>query len=369
MRILYDHQVFTWQRYGGISRYFYELITRMAVEPGVDVSLFLGMHVNQYGLERCRGSFADFWGIQRPAIPKTNKFFSGVNRLLFPRFLRRSCPDIYHATYYGQQGGQFDGARIITVYDMIHERFPSTFPWYDRTALNKRSSMNRADGIICISEATKRDVMELVGIPGDRITVIYLGSSLNAEVTEPPVIQRSYILYVGQRAGYKNFDRLAQAVARSEQIRRNFRLICFGGGPFTKGEQQRAMSLGIGNIVQHISGTDAILANLYKYAAVYVCPSLYEGFGIPTLEAMQMGCPVLVGRSSSLTEVAGPAGCYFDPNNSEDLSDKLETIVLNEGVRGRLTALGLAQAQLFSWDRCARETLEFYRSRLARGTG
>jgi glycosyltransferase involved in cell wall biosynthesis len=369
MRILYDHQVFNWQRYGGISRYFYELITRMTAEPDVDISLFLGMHVNRYGLERYRGSFVDFWGIRRPAIPRTNKLFSGVNRLLFPRFLRRSRPDIYHATYYAPQGGQFDGARIITVYDMIHERFPSAFPWYDRTARNKRSSMDRADGIICISESTKRDVMELVGIPGDRITVTYLGSSLNAAVTDPPLIEGSYILYVGQRAGYKNFERLAQAVARSEQVRRNFRIICFGGGPFTKGERERALSIGIGHIVQHITGTDAVLANLYKYAAVYVCPSLYEGFGIPTLEAMQMGCPVLVSRTSSLPEIAGPAGCYFDPTDSDDLSGKLEKIVLDEGVRGRLTALGLAQAQLFSWDRCARETLDFYRSRLARDAG
>lgn len=362
MRILYDHQVFTWQRYGGISRYFYELITRMAAEPGVDVALFLGLFINRYGLERHCSSFSRFWGVRRPAIPKTNKIVSWVNGALFPGFLRRSDPDVYHATYYAPQRGALRGVRIVTVYDMIHERFPGVHPWYDRTARNKRRAVERADGIICISEATKRDVMEILGIPSDRIAVTYLGNSLRADDSGPAAPPGPYVLYVGQRVGYKNFDLLLQAVARSGQLRRNFRIICFGGGPLTRSERMRAGSLGVADRVQQISGTDAVLANLYRSAAVYVCPSFYEGFGIPTLEAMQLGCPVLVSNRSSLPEVAGDAGCYFDPENADDLSDKLEQVLGEESVRSRMISLGLEQAGRFSWNRCAQETLGFYRT-------
>jgi len=363
LRILFDHQVFSWQQYGGISRYYYELITRLAAVPGVDISLFLGLFINRYGLELHRESFASFWGQQRPAIPMTNKIFSGINRLFFPSFLSRSCPDVYHATYYASPAVRFKGARIITVHDMIHERFRTLYPWHDQTIRVKKKATGQADGIICISEATKRDAMELLGIPEDRIAVIYLGSSLEATVSEPPLITQPYLLYVGQRYGYKNFDVLATAVARSEQIRRNFRLVCFGGGPFTKKEKERTDAMGIGTALQYISGDDAVLANLYRHASVYVCTSVYEGFGLPTLEAMHMGCPVLVGNAGSLPEVAGPAGCYFDPSESEDLKLNLEKILQDAEMQNRMRALGLERAKLFSWERCARETLDFYRSR------
>ncbi len=363
MRILYDYQVFSWQRYGGISRYYYELITRMTAVPGVDVALFMGLHINRYGLERYRDSCAFFWGTRWPAVPLTYTLFTGFNRVCFPGFLRRSRPDIYHPTYYARTERSFSGRRIITVFDMIHERCASGHPWSDRTVANKRRATSRADGVICISEATKRDVIEILKIPEDRLRVIYLGSSLAADGNAPPVVDAPYVLYVGERQGYKNFDCLARACARSEFVRRNLRLVCFGGGPFTKAERERAHSLGIGGIVRHVSGDDAVLANLYRHAAVHVCPSLHEGFGLPTLEAMQLGCPVLVADTSSLPEVAGPAGSYFDPTDSDDLSDKLEKVLHDQELRSRMVAIGLSRARMFSWDRCARETLDFYRDR------
>ncbi len=360
MNILYDHQVFSWQRYGGISRYFYELIIRLLGISDARISLFLGFHKNEYGLEEYRDAFEFFCGMKRPSMPKTTKAFTRLNDILFNIIASTLRRDIYHQTYYTKLIPGFTGKRIVTVHDMIHEHYPEYFGSNDFVAQNKRESVMRADGVICISQFTKNDLLRHYKVPENKIKVVYHGNSLNAEVIAPPLIGTPYILYVGQRDGYKNFELLLGAYAHSRRVNSQYRLVCFGGDRISSQERQKIAALGLSNKVVHQSGNDEVLANIYRYASVLVYPSLYEGFGIPPLEAMHYGCPVLSSNSSSIPEVVGDAGLYFNPGDQDALLSGLEKILSDTLYRNTLIQRGIQQEKKFSWDVCAKETLAFY---------
>ena len=366
MQVLYDYQVFSWQRYGGISRYFFELITRLAQAPEVAVSLFMGLHINRYGLERYQEQFRGFFGREHRLPPLMTKAVRLLNPPLFASFSRKLPVDVYHQTYYAMPPAPRDGKVILTVYDMIHERFPECFPATDLTRERKRHAVARADGIICLSQSGKQDLIEILGVPEDQIAVIPLANSLLLDVADPPHVAEPYVLFVGQRAGYKNFQRLAEAFASRPALPRHFKLVCFGGGAFTPDERETLRTLGLSERVMQLEGPDSLLANLYRYANCMVYPTLYEGFGFPPIEAMHYGCPVLVSRSSSIPEVVGEAGWYFNPRETEDIAEQLERVLGDDLLRKRLSILGPAREKAFSWDRCAEETQRFYRNVLSR---
>jgi len=361
LNILYDHQIFQAQGIGGVSRYFFELITRVARMPGVSVSVFQGLHINRCGLEMARSEFQSFFGIHRPEIPRTGRVFSAVNRLLFRRFASKSQADAYHATYYDDPYPSFRGMRVLTVYDMIHELFPDNFPG-DPTAQRKRLAVEKADRIIAISEATKRDLTRILGTPSEKIQVVYLANSLRSDPDEPVRGRTPYFLYVGNRAGYKNFDLTLEAFGRSSSLNKDFQFVCFGGPPLSAREQDRICTLGLQGRVAYSSGSDAALASLYKHAAFFICPSLYEGFGLPVLEAMHYACPVLCANTSSLPEVAGDAAMFFDPHNLESIINAMQEVAYSNEKRTALGQAGRVQEAKFSWDRCARETVGSYRT-------
>lgn len=361
MHILYDYQVFSWQRYGGISRYFYELITRLATTPEHAVSVFMGLHINRYGLDRFRSQFQSFYGQEHRLNPTLTRAVRLLNPTLFSNFARRQSADLYHQTYYATPTAPPGGKVVLTVYDMTHELLPDCFPARDRTRRLKRQAVARADGIICLSESAKRDLMALLDVPEDKIRVIHLANSLRCEAGLTPHVKDPYVLFVGQRAGYKNFKSLAEAFASRPNLAEDFRLICFGGGAFTPDEEAHLHALGIRDRVDVLEGTDTLLANLYRHAAAFVYPSRYEGFGLPPIEAMYYGCPVLVSRVSSIPEVVGDAGRYFDPDDREDLAFQLERLLRDDALRQELSAKGREREALFSWDRCAAETTRFYR--------
>lgn len=217
-----------------------------------------------------------------------------------------------------------------------------------------------SDAIICISQSTRIDLLSYYNVPEDRIRVIYLGNSLKFEVTSPRLIDGPYILYVGHRSGYKNFKLLLTAYANAHSVRNNFKLVCFAGGKFNTQEQELLRSLDLGNNIVAYAGTDEMLANLYKYAAALVYPSLYEGFGLPPLEAMHYGCPVLASKTSSISEVVGQAGLYFNPTSADDLIFHLDKLLHDDILRNELTKRGHKQELQFSWDVCAKETLMLY---------
>jgi len=370
MKILYDYTVFQFQRYGGISRYFYELITRLSTKEDVDISLFHGFHINEYALSDHKQNFDSYWGYKwkykKPAAKYMALILAIPNKILFDNYMRSSDVNIYHPTYYMIGLKQNRKAPIvITVYDMIHELYPDQFMDSRFVIKAKKRAISIANVIIAISENTKKDLIKIYDVPKTKIKVIYLASSLQSsnpigidELKKVYGLKRPYILYVGDRRTYKNFEVLLNSYITHFSYR--FDLVCFGGRKF-KTDELKNINNRIKNSIIQLNGSDDLLASLYKHAFCFVFPSLYEGFGIPPLEAMSMGCPVIASNASSIPEVVDNAAILFDPHLKDELIDAIESLY-DESKRNDLIKRGFEQEKKFSWDKMASETLDIYKS-------
>lgn len=367
MKIAFDQQVFLLQEYGGISRYLCSLVREFSVRPELQARIFAPLHFNR-NLASLESNLSSGQCLPR-LHPKLARLIMMASKALARQKISRFKPDIVHETYYSEDDFRPNLARrVLTVYDLIHERYPSLFVNSAATSRPKKVAANRADHVICISESTQRDVVEYCGVPEERTSVIYLGVDLDfvQAVTPTQTYQpRPFLLYVGARGGYKNFERLVRAFSRSERLRREFDLLCFGGGPLAVFEHELVVASGLRpNQVMQMGGGDDILAALYRQAAAFVYPSLYEGFGIPPLEAMAAGCPVICSNTSSLPEVVGEAAETFDPLDEDAMLTAMENVLDFPSRRNALIAAGRARYPLFTWEKCARETEVIYRKLL-----
>lgn len=363
MKILYDHQIFSTQHYGGVSRYFYEVAKRLSVVDGCDVTVFAPLHINDH-LGAASGIRVRGKRIRKPP------FSGGIIRIINSALTRTLVTtdksiDIFHETYFTRADRCPRSARrLITVYDMIHEKFTGYFSSRDATRHHKSHAVHRADHVICISENTRRDLIALLGVPEEKTSVVYLGHSLACPpgAIQPVPVSKPFILYVGSRAGYKNFDLLLRAFASSRSLQSDLAIICFGGGKATPAETSLAEALGLPpDRVIYMNGNDSALAGLYASARAFVYPSLYEGFGIPPLEAMSFGCPVICANTGSLPEVTGDAALLFDPASESALRAAMEAVVFSPAHAGRLKEKGLERIRMFSWEKCALDTLNVYK--------
>ena len=289
--------------------------------------------------------------------------YGAVNRAVEGTLVHWLKPDLVHETYYASKPAMTPGyKRVLTVYDMIHELFPAEFPANDRTPIDKASAVARADHIICISEHTRRDLIRILGVPHEKTSVIHLGISLSPTGTRGDLpVCRPFLLYVGARGGYKNFACLLRAYAASGRLLKEFDLLAFGGGPINTKEAEfiRQLSIPPENVRQ-VQGGDDVLEVLYRRAAAFVYPSLYEGFGLPPLEAMSFDCPVICSNASSIPEVVGNAALLFDPLSAEALGQAIAVVLDDAGLRQALIAKGRARINHFSWEKCAQLTMTVY---------
>ena len=368
MKIIFDQQIFSWQEYGGISRYIYELALGLASNSNQNVTVVSPLYVNQY-LKQAPKSLK-LLGLPTKKIPRTGRILRAVNWAISWPIMRYMKPDIVHETYYSGKCIAPKGTKVVlTVYDMIHERFSEQFPVLDTTSKEKAIAVSRADHIICISEHTRQDLINLLGVNPAKTSVVHLGFSLTSDSNEGEPLEvpkRPFLLYVGARGGYKNFDGLLQAYAASPKLKSSYDLICFGGGVFTLKEKLQLQKLGLQtDSVYQVSGDDFILASYYKVASAFIYPSMYEGFGIPPLEAMSFNCPVICSNVSSIPEIVGNAGFMFDPSSTQSIQFAIEKVLGDSALRASLVAYGQERLKVFGWERCAQETLDVYRKVLS----
>jgi len=363
MKIAFDYQIFAMQRYGGISRYFFELAKNIPLVKNSNsvASVTAPFYVNEY--LRNGADEIPVFGTYVPKIPFTGKLVRGVNASLSPIILNHFDPDILHETYYSKNSKPTQNPRrVVTVHDMIHELFPESFSTHDKTRELKKDSISRAEHVVCVSESTRQDLVRILNVDPKKTSVVHLGCSLSARSRQSRADnKRPYLLYVGSRDGYKNFSSFIEAYARSAMLRPNFDVLAVGGGAFKPHEKLLFQKLKIspGGINQ-LSGDDALLESCYRDAALFVFPSLYEGFGIPTLEAMSYGCPVACSNTSSIPEVVGNAAVFFDPYSIESIINSLESALFGSGLRETMIQRGFDRIQKFSWGKCAEETLRVY---------
>ena len=396
LRIHFDHQVFSLQNTGGNSRYLYELMRHLAVHPDVEPELFLGLHQSQMPFAQLAQGNVRIIGTRSSLLPGSrryiaNELLNNAHGLLSGRF------DIYHPTHHRYLPMVSARRTVVTHHDCTAEKFPEDFRYYQRICRAKASLYSRADAIICISEASRQDLLRFYNVDPAKTRVIHHGAnrlilpsnSVNsqtwvsghdfsrAEQRPFPLSSlgnftpqgnqrglesgRPYLLYVGWRVGYKNFAGLLRAF-RDAGLYQDLDLVVLGGGSMSPAEERLIADLGLPNAVVHIGHVDdAILAEAYSGARLLAYPSLSEGFGLPPLEAMHLGCPVLVCNTSCLPEICADAAFYFEPNSSESLREALIRAVNDDSARAQAVARGFQIAAQYSWEKCSEETLALYR--------
>lgn len=366
MKILFDHQTFTIQRYGGLSRYFADLHDGLNKLPGVDSKIATLYSENEY--------------IKNVALPLNNtlgkKIFTGhFNRTY--RWNGRYCSfkislgnfDVLHPTYYDPYFLEsLKKPYVITIPDMIHELVPNQFADNEKVVAQKKIVMEHANAIVAISEYTKQDIIKFYPQFEDKIAVIHLSSDFTGMPPEVPNVIGKFILYVGERRVYKNFIAFVKAIAPLLNEDKELKLVCTGGGKFTNEEQQLLTSLHIANQCQQINAAEDELKQLYAQTQLFVFPSYLEGFGIPLLEAFHAGCPVAAANATCFPEIGGDAPAYFDPHNADSIYNTVKSVLTNDNLRADLIRKGKQQVQLFSGQKVVERSLALYH-KVAAGAG
>lgn len=381
MKILFDHQAFSMQKFGGISKCFCELISHLPPDIvwGISIKESDNIHLHEFNLisdlPYSKISFDKFL---------FQKKFRGKGRLykimnMFPYFpsmekrnknhsvnlLKKGNFDIFHPTFFDDyflphlNGKPF----VLTIHDMMPELFPQYFSRNHFQIIMKRKLVQKAAAIIAVSEQTKRDIVRLLNVPEEKITVIYHGGPKAKNIEGKPTIDVPYFLYVGTRDLYKNFTVLLKDFAQFVHSNPKVKLVCTGKD-FSSAELSLIKSLDIYDSIIHIWADDDMLKNLYAHAIAFVYPSLYEGFGMPILEAYAYGCPVLLNHRSCFPEIAGEAAIYFNADeNHSDLAEKLKTIYnLSLDKRNALINFGKKRLTDYSWEHAARQLADVYSS-------
>jgi glycosyltransferase involved in cell wall biosynthesis len=360
MRILYDGFIYDYQAHGGINRYFNELIARLPQSAVPIVSTYLGPRENWPRHPRLRvvrsRPFARW-----PALAGFGAAWMRLQVECTPR-------DLVHPTYYhlhtATELRRSSRPVVLTVLDMIHEVFADTLDPDGTMARAKAACIERADAILCISEHTRRDLVARFPAVAERSVVTPLASSMQldpAAVAAAPPPGRPYFLHVGGREAYKNFPFLLRVWAKFHAAQPDVQLHVVGR-QWLASERALLAELKIEDSVVHRGeADDAQLALLYAQSLALIYPSLYEGFGIPPLEAMRCGTAVVCSDTSSLPEVCGDAPLYFDPRDEEMLLTHLHTLLDSDEARRACIARGATRATLFSWERTAAQTWEVYR--------
>jgi len=350
--VLFDHQIF-YKVYGGASKYFVMLLTHLPDTIRWQTSALVSMneyvrahHLLAYTGKKFKG---EPWLLEHLNRPYTNL------RLRMGRF------DVFHQTDFGTFCLNSIGKKpMVTTF---HDTNLSTFDPHPEIVERQRKSLERADAIVVVSENTKQSMLQFFDVDERKVHVIYHGIEMpSADILSlPRAYAFPYILYVGRRSEYKNFRRFIEAFAQVHRQHPDLHVVCTSL-PFSAEENALFGQLGISDKVHRIFADEDTMKVLYRDAECFVFPSIYEGFGMPILEAWCCHCPVVLSNASCFPEIAGEAGLFFAPEETDDMAAKMTRIIEDRELRQSLVGKGNERVKLFSWDSCARKHQEVYES-------
>jgi glycosyltransferase involved in cell wall biosynthesis len=371
LRVVFDDEIFTAQFVGGASRIFCELGEALArrgdIVPVMHFPLTANRHLavspmfQGHALDRYRG------------VPGLRRLMRAFNRRAVFSVLDRGEADIVHATWYDTKLVKRAGNApvVMTVHDMLPELMPDI--GVDAAHGAKLAVIPHAHRIVAVSETTAKALCRLTGLSRDVVRVIHHGISdglrWRPADRRPSQLPQSFLLFVGRRDGYKNFRGVAASVAQLLRRDAAMHLVCVGAGSLHRAEIAPFESAGVARRVLQIEADDRLLAACYAHAVAFLFPSLYEGFGLPLLEAMINRCPVISSNGGALPEIADEAALYFDPAHPEAIVDLVEGLSRDRARRDALVARGLRRAANFSWDRAAALHADLYRELIGRPGG
>ncbi len=354
MHLCMDNIIFSLQRAGGISIYWSELWHRLLR----DNLLVCGIEARNAG----NNLFRQELKIPASQLTPDNRPLR-IGRYLAARPVT-GRHTLFHSSYY-RPAFRGEMTSVQTVYDFTYERYWRGPALWIHSA-QKRRALRAADGIICISESTRRDLLEFFPeIPKERTRVIHLGysdvfqpleQSSALQLIQPHIgSDLDFSVYVGDRSAYKNFNVAVDAVCQLSQ----HHLVIVGGGPLKDSDHAHLQNRLPGRWVHVDKAPGTLLNAFYNRAHALIYPSSYEGFGIPVLEAMAAACPVIAVAASSIPEVAGDAGLLVPLPEADLVAAQLRGLA-DPVLRRTVIEAGRRQAQRFSWDRCYTQTLDFY---------
>jgi len=333
IKLHFDDIIYQLQPHGGVSTYWQEITSRIVNTNDFEINRTIGSKITRY----------------LPVYTNTQ---------------------IFHSSYYRIPLGK-SAKTVVTVHDFLYEYGYLQTLNASINIWQMKLAINRADAIICVSENTKKDLLSLYPklINHPHIYVVGHGANLKIDETlnlKPPnrlldlgTMRKRYILFVGKRLKYKNFQSAIVAFSKSSLPKLGFSMICVGSN-FSDMENQFLEKLGVqSNVIALENVTNRELNYLYQNAFALVYPSLYEGFGLPPLEAMNCGCPVIASNISSIPEVVGDAGILINPEDTEAIASALE-VLLDDKVRHKYISQGLERAMLFTWEKTAQKHIDIY---------